>query len=286
MSVTNTVEAVPVRLIYLLSALADSKSGLSPEDLTGLFQPFGDDSSTYSNSLRELKNLGFVIEDSEKGLLTLDPSLRKRFPKDGPDAEALREIMLPVLLDPDRAEETGHKGFAIWLCWFLTQDPAHAAIFSAHPGDFLEPILGREWKNFIPIKDAAAMQQYFYWALFTGFATRLTDRIVPDPLPAIQNALSDIFDGAERLDAGAFFAALAQQLPVFEGGHWRQIFDELRVDDPPEEMLIGEATSLALVRMHNQGILALERQSDGAGRVLGVEWGRVTDIRYLEGNPA
>lgn len=286
MSVTNTVEAVPVRLMYLLSALAEVKSGIAPDDLRDLFLPLGDDSSVYSNPLRELKSLGFILEDAQKGVLTLDPELRKRIPKGGPDAETLREIMMPVLLDPERSEETGHRGFALWLCWFLGHDPTDAVTFNAHPGDFLGPVLGPDWKEQIPIKDASAMQQYFYWALFMGFATRVGDRILPDPLPVIQRALPALFAGVERVEVGAFFTALARLHPVFEGGHWWEVFGDLRADAPPEPGHITEATSLALLRLHDRGLLRLERKSDGAGRVLGAGWGRVTEICYLGEKPA
>lgn len=127
------------------------------------------------------------------------------------------------------------------------------------------------------------------WMPYLGFA-REGAQMVIDPTMAVRDALPDVFAAASSLTARQFVEALAQLVPVLDGGGYRSqveaILNPSRWRRPPERQ-ISTALSRALQRLEFEGHIALGRGDDAkdgleltgvGGRV----WRQVTDVRRIE----
>lgn len=127
------------------------------------------------------------------------------------------------------------------------------------------------------------------WMPYLGFAREGTHMAV-DPTVAVRDALPEVFASTSSLTARQFVEALAQLLPVLDGGAYRSqveaILSPSRWRKPPDGQL-STALSRALQRLEFEGHIALGRGADakegialtGAGSRV---WREVTDVRRLE----
>lgn len=104
-----------------------------------------------------------------------------------------------------------------------------------------------------------------YWARFLGFATGDSGSFQVDPTLAIQEELPIIFAGRGELPAEDFIHALAEHLPVLDGGVMRQKLEEkLNVTTwrKPAEGHLSMSLSLALQRLDLSSTLRLTGSAD------------------------
>ncbi|TNC74348.1 protein DpdG [Rubellimicrobium roseum] len=278
MSVVTTVEAVPSRLFSLYAALAAAGQGREPRDrLEACATPpslsrRGDEeegsTALFTNALQEAKGLGLIEEVD--GYLKLSDAARPDGGRRSVVEDDLRRFMLSIFLEPERAKSTGQRGVALGLAWLLTKSPLHPLDFSQGPQDMLRRDLG-ENAGRVDLTSTSRYQNLLYWARFLGLASLTGDgrtrRVVPDPSAAIMRALPATFGEEAALDIEFFLAKLSRILPVLEGGWAREALEAMcteRAD--PDRMSM--ATSLALRRLADRGMITLEAVADARPRVL------------------
>ena len=272
MSVITSVTAVPSRLTIVWSHLLDrGADGIAADELASLVRPVslqrrgGDDSeigseAMFNGVISEMQNLGIVTR--KEGLLALTP-----------DAPTKRESTLVkhmerVLLDPELAAAHGQRAFAQALAWFLTRDPHQPLPWKGGYRGVVSEDCGEEAGSF-DLTDEARSQQFVHWAVYLGFAWRLTavgqDAVFPDPTAALVRNLPSLIPSKGRLAVAELMASLAERLPVLEGGRAREEVEALLPTDRRRlERELSRSTSLALERLEARGLLSMERVADAS----------------------
>lgn len=292
MSIITTWPAVPSRLFAVYASLADSENGETRDRFASWATPSslasrgggetGEASSAILNqTLQEARRLGLVNEVDGR-LMVGDVPRRKTT---GGDREPeFRSFMRHVLLSPERAEAAGHAAFAIALAWFLGRDPRHPLEFSQAPQRLLSEEIG-ELASATELTNADNYRNFLWWVRYLGYATFVghgsSRRVVPDPTRAIDEALPEVFDGADALEIEQFIAALAATLPVLEDGAARTAVENARAAPSADRDNLSIATSLALLRLSERGTIRLESVADARARILnyGSETVRVSRVR-------
>ena len=111
------------------------------------------------------------------------------------------------------------------------------------------------------------------WSCFMGFAWTAKlpngEILVPDPTEAVRDALPQIFGGAKTLEARFMVDALAQVIPVLDGGTYRQNVETelMRTQGPnawrpPPNGQLSTSLSRALLRLQEEKCLKGELKAD------------------------
>lgn len=261
MSVISRVAATPNRLEIIIRVLARC-GDLTQDDLLSLLSPSslaGDDAedgpgATATNALAEAKRLGIVVEEraaSGGTVLTLAEPFRGRTPP------SLLSYLEPILLDPATAAQFDQEDVPKALAWLLSQDPRAPIDLSSNLGPQTDGILS----------STGLAQQFAYWARFLGYAWHFAGQqkswLVPDPTGALGRHLPALLSGAGEVRLDTLPATWATVCPVLEGGPLRP-FDAFA-------RRFSRATSLALLRLEQQGTVRLIRLADAPPALLALE---------------
>ncbi|UWU92945.1 protein DpdG [Bradyrhizobium sp. CB1015] len=294
MSIITTAPAVPNRVLALYASLLASPTGDRKQRFESLATPpsihgrgaseEGEGTTTlFSSTIREAKLLGIFEEDEER--IKVSEEARSKGTKRDPEAR-LKSHLIRVLFDPERAEEAKQRGFMTALAWFLRQNPLVPMEFGAPPQSEIAKDLG-EHAHRTELTNLNTWQNFVYWARFLGFATMTGSKeskwVVPDPMHAIRDVLTDVFGEDEELPIDAMMAGLARIYPVFEGGDVRREVEDWSsaVPESPSERRLSVATSLALQRLHTKGRISLIARADASSAImpLGTSERRVSHVR-------
>jgi hypothetical protein len=104
-----------------------------------------------------------------------------------------------------------------------------------------------------------------HWARYLGFATGDSGSFQIDPTSAIREELFLIFGGQKELPAKDFLSKLSSQLPVLDGGIYRQAIESnLRTTTwrKPDEGHLSMSLSFALRRLDLNGSIKLMGRAD------------------------
>jgi len=107
------------------------------------------------------------------------------------------------------------------------------------------------------------------WARYLGFATGDNDYLF-DPTEVVRGELASIIGAGETMAATVFLDALSANVPVFDGGVYRQEVEaNLRIEtwNRPPTGHLSTSLSMALRRMELDGTVILETKAD-AGSVV------------------
>ena len=107
------------------------------------------------------------------------------------------------------------------------------------------------------------------WARYLGFATGDNDFLF-DPTEAVRGALASIIGAGETMAAPVFLDALSANLPVLDGGSYRQEVEANLRPETWQQPAVGHLSmslSMALRRLELDGTLILETKAD-AGSVV------------------
>jgi hypothetical protein len=252
--------------------------GVSTDQLENLIQPVslkrkvrdsedeeepGSDSrekkSIYDGVLTEIQNLR-IVEKDDNEMLTLSKNAPKK------DALSLVEYLERVLLDPELAEEHGQKAFPQAMSWLLTRDPFQPLAFR---GGFRAEVTrdyGDDVGSF-ELTNQARSQQFIHWAIYLGFAWRLSagtqDAVFPDPTEALKRNLPLVMPSGSQLSIQEVVENLAARVPVFEGGRAREEIEGLLPPDKTRsDRTLSRSTSIALERLEQSGSIKMERPAD------------------------
>ncbi len=114
-----------------------------------------------------------------------------------------------------------------------------------------------------PISNDIRWIAFRRWACSLGFVWRSpSGRLIPDPTPAIRDAIPAIFEREKKLDGPSFVTTLGAQLPVLESGAYRRFVEENWIRSPGPAGRLSTATTDALWRLEATGHLAFEDLAD------------------------
>ena len=278
MSVITTFTAMPNRLTIVWKYLLEcGPNGASSDQLESLISPPSlkrqkpeqeDDeepgpasrrTGIYDGVLTEIQNLG-IVEKDDRGILTLSKNAPQK------DALSLVEYLERVLLDPELAEEHGQKAFPKAMSWLLTRDPFWPLVFQ---GGFRAEVTGdcRDDVGSFELTNQARSQQFIHWAIYLGFAWRLStgnhDAVFPDPTEALKRNLPLVMPSGSQVPIQEVVGNLADRVPVFEGGGARkEVEGLLHLGKIRQDRTLSRSTSLALERLEQSGLIKMERPAD------------------------
>lgn len=277
MSVITSFTAVPNRLSILYRFIDSSEKGIGKDELQSLLVPpalqrlgknndeEGPSSTLADDVIREAKALGLIKETES---LFSVPDERR-----GMDGAALYKYIGAALLDPELSQQTGQPYFAKVLAWFLCQDPAIPIAFSNNLRQEAEqeccPEAGIELRN------AAAFQNFIYWAQYLGYAWQMqigpSRLVVPDPASAFERLLSEILASKIEMPVAKFMVEINKRSQVFEGGEAREFVEgRLPAAKKRKSGTLSKTTSLALCRLERKGKINLDSRSDAPAMNLAI----------------
>lgn len=276
MSLLNTAEIRPsvMVLIARFLKLRDNHTEnidtlvntVSPPGLTSAQEQQTD----VRSSLEEAISIGIVDRDGETVQLTDKAAIAIA---DGTQAFVRHVRALVLSEELNKAPwgtQTGARELTTALAWFLTLPTSKApvsmegtqpAVATLQTEDFGDREKNKKpnW----PIGNDSRFQAFRRWAPSLGFAwVDPTGRVIPDPTPAIRDALPEIFESTKELTADAFVDALGNALPVLDGGECHEFVQQNWVREPSDLDRLTEATSNALDRLKREGILDWEHRAD------------------------
>jgi hypothetical protein len=293
MSIVNTFEAVPSRLLSIYAAVAEVENGVLSEHLASWATPpslsrrggedeDGGSTNLLKASLAEARRLGLVEE--KDGRLFVPDAARGIGGRNANLEAQLLFYLRETLFDPERAASTGQTGVLIALAWFLTKSPLQPVSFSDAPQNQLQRDLG-QFAEKAELGNTSSFQNLLYWARFLGFATVVGDagsrRAFPDPSRAISAVLDRVLPDNNWVDMDVFLTRLAAIYPVLEGGSVREEVEANRTVPPASDGSLSVASSLALQRLANRGSISLDVFADAKARILdfGGSTKRVSRVR-------
>ena len=114
-----------------------------------------------------------------------------------------------------------------------------------------------------PISNDTRWIAFRRWACSLKFAWRSpSGRLIPDPTPAVRDAIPAIFERENKLDGPSFVTAFGAQLPVLESGAYRRFVEENWHRSPQPDRMLSTATTDALWRLEASGHLVFEDLAD------------------------
>ena len=153
------------------------------------------------------------------------------------------------------------------IAWVLAQDPYK---FPASYGG-VESLQNDQGVSPRPFRNDTRWAGFSEWATFLGIGWKTTKiSFVPDPAVAVRFTLDGVFRGAKELPQTDFFSALADSLPIVDGGRYR-VSIENKIAHPWRAQLAPEVSpslSAALLTLEATEELRLETRSDAPQRML------------------
>ncbi|MES9740372.1 protein DpdG [Peribacillus frigoritolerans] len=283
MSVLKQAYATPsrVRGVYRFLLHSD-KQKLKRDDLEKSISPLsiqkeGDHGylKMVKDTIKEMLRMKLLVEDDEGYV-----SLSKDLPKELKDRKTGDEN-LPFYISTLFFAKDNDENFDIvrLIAWYLAQDLHQApGIWDEFSKDLDEQIgpSKLECGNSVPYG------QLEDWLVFCRFAIQYSikgvdRRIAPDPTLYIQWLLPRLFNDEKTLPIVKMMERLKDRSPIFENGTFRkELYEKYKVGKLGENYL-STVTSNALLRLHEEGVIKLERRAD-ANTMMINDGGN--DIRY------
>ena len=132
----------------------------------------------------------------------------------------------------------------------------------ANPGDIAEAINSRSALSINESNEANTLKD---WGIFLGFLEPFAGGVIVDPTRAIESFLQEIFVKKNSLPIRDLIVALADRLPMLDGGAYRKIVEPLLEEkgwQRPLENRMSASLSHALLRMEKGLKFVLEQSSD------------------------
>lgn len=171
------------------------------------------------------------------------------------------------------AEKSACADFTRAVAWMLSQE-VYCSVFAAnHEAEALETSqLGGSDRSLF--KNSTRWNGFKDWAPFFGFGSiRRAGKgefFVIDPTVAIRERLDAVFEKRKELHVSEFVDRLARELPVLDRGTYRrEVESQLNPDHwaAPKPNQLSTSLSRALLRLHEDGLIWLDNQSDSKVRL-------------------
>lgn len=222
-------------------------------------------------NIRAGLTLGLFVDDGPQ--LSLEPGAVVAV-KGGTDAfvtHLRRLIFDPAVNEAPWGRQVGARDLTSALAWFLMYAPSEApqrmergepSALTMQERDFGPRLGGDDDDINWPIGADARWQTFEGWVCALGFAWRGPDgALVPDPTPAVRVALPAILGNGHVLSAAAFIDAVAAEVPVLDGGVYREFVRSHMKEPKPDEVLTAPL-SQAIARLRIEQRIDLEDRAD------------------------
>lgn len=271
MSIISQFTAGPNRVEMLIDFLKTNKNKYSKKDLENIFSPQSGSVFKEVFKVVEMLNLLTIKED-----LVFHNIENKK--------QSTMEIIKGAIFNVDYIRD---DNFNLALTWLLTQHPQELISFQDNVGNRLIKDLSEQVSE-LELTNTANFQHFIYWCEYLGFVNKISISgetfISPDPTIAIKEELNINFKKNTTSTVKDFFIMLSKHLPVLEYGFVREKITPMLRDGlvVPADTL-SYSTSLAIQRLEQQNIIALESKSDADIITLqdGINNKRISHIKYL-----
>jgi len=224
------------------------------------------DRSMIKAVINECVKLGLVL--GEEGILSLNPKL----PESVRRLDSLGSALPPAILDLVLTPGSESDDLAEALAWYLGQDVLTA------PGtwkEFGEALQAQGATDVLRFNDNT-FQMFAYWSRYLGFGNALVARsatgteevrLAPDPTDCLRRILEEILERRKKpLQMPRCLELVSARCPVFEGGGLRKVLDPHSPRREPKHL--SSATSHALLRLEEDGTIAIHMRSDADAVIL------------------
>jgi hypothetical protein len=214
----------------------------------------------------------FVLADSEE--IRVADEYRSKLRKANATATSIAEVVRAIVLSPSNNsnfwgdEENRASDFTRAACWMLAQD-IHQFIPTSYSQVERKALEQAESAEVVLFQNDTRWSGYVSWAAFLGFGRsesgKASGGFVTDPTPAIRHTLVDLLPKSGDIAINDLLEALAQSIPVMDGGEYRRRVEEkLRPEKwkVPNEGEISTSLSRALLRLRDGGEIRLEKKAD------------------------
>lgn len=236
--------------------------------------------------------IGLVTRDGD----TISATPAARAASKSGSRGVVRLLRRTVLSSPNNTEawgsQVGARDLTTSLAWFLCIPEERAPdrmesgpnsltrlqqeCFGSRSGD------GETERSKWPIVNDTRWVSFRRWACSLGFAwSDPSGRILPDPTPAVRDELSTVLRGSDEMPAQRFFDAIAKELPVLDGGAYREHVAENMLTELSPSDRLTDSMSLAIRRLEREGRLRVVDSAD-ADRVMLFDGTTMSHIRRGE----
>jgi hypothetical protein len=159
------------------------------------------------------------------------------------------------------SEEGLSADLARGLAWLLSQN----IFMLPRAWNEIELLASTQVRGAALIQNDTRWNGLRFWARYLGFASGDSRSFFVDPTEAVRHEIGTFLKDGDSLDAFTFMEALAQRIPVTDGGAYRREV-ESRMDDTnwkkPADGHLSMSLSFAIRRLSLEGALIFESKSD------------------------
>jgi hypothetical protein len=241
-----------------------------------------------AHTLTRWTQLGVFVRSTPDGTIDLAADFAKAPPSEDDSVRLRRAVRNRVLAEEcnanfmifksDRESAGVCADFTRALTFGLAQDPGITF------GNFerLEDLQNEHFRAtegsvaFRALQNDARWPGLRVWSRYLGFAwCAPDDALVFDPREAVADVLPEVFGGREELRIGAFLEALADRIPVLDGGRYRALMEE--------ELRRGERWRIPLAREISGSLSRALDRLEIANRIMLIRGADSPDTRLLTG---
>ena len=279
--------------------LADAPGGrLARDTLQAWLMPKGIESpgglKVFNDTLRELVMIG-ALEETDGSVALPDDVGGARSP--GGMREIIRTKAMLAERDSDLWAKDdknslvllGARDIVRAVAWFLSLSVVDGPYDFERTSPAVSELQEQHTGGERPIFNLERWRPFVRWTRYLGFSTDLAMNLrgqwqvalMPDPTIAILRCLKAVVDRDEWTPIGQVIAALAEDLPVLDGGHYRRAIHDKGA--PAIDAGCSPSLSLAFKRLEANGTIELSRGggdattvtfADGHGAYHSMRWRR------------
>lgn len=271
--IIDTTEHRPSVIVLILRLLAQQRamkmnvdsliSTLSPEGLPG------DHALSVKKSLETAVAIGLVarsgneieaVNSSVKRESNLIPMIRTA-------------VFDPAINTDPWGQLGGARDLTSALAWFLTFSASEAPIKNEGDPRSAEVLQARDFgpreQGKWPIANNNRWNAFRYWACSLGFAwIDPKDRIIPDPTPAMRDAIPKAFGTEKSLTADEFLSRISELIPVLDSGSYRRFIETNWNRRKSDRAQLSAPLSFAIRRLKLEGVIDWDDRHDAPRRAM------------------
>lgn len=302
MALLNTAANRPSVILIVLGHLARQRGRkkdvnrlvalLSPRGLS----PDGSHQTDIRDSLRSAIDLGLVERTGDEVRLADEAVGSLRSGQRAAVALLRQAALAPSVNVGDWGSQAGARDLTNALAWFLAFSAGAAPVVMeggprsakelqtadfgprqpAERGRSDEDDDGGGW----PIGNDNRWRAFRFWACSLGFAwVDPNGNLVPDPTPAIRDALPTALGKSPEVTAREFIERLGDAVPVLDTGRYREFVERNWRRPAPEQPRLSPPLTDALERLRYEGKLAFDDRAD-APRMTRADGSTFSHVRH------
>jgi hypothetical protein len=255
--------------VIALARVAAHEGPIDEQTLLRIVRVYERNSDRVSGGLSRWSKLGLFDRDGERVELSKAFS-RKRGQSLDEWTSQLSDVFRMLALKESNClplwgtEQGLSADFVKGIAWLLAQDVFQLP--RAWKGG-IEALEDAQIKGEKIIQNDTRLNGLRFWARYCGFATGGSRSFFMDPTAAVRAAIGCMYNDAKTLDAKSFLTELAANLPVVDGGKYRNEVEaqlERSAWRAPPAKHLSMSLSFALRRLEAEKRILLEAKADAA----------------------